>query len=131
MIKKQTEKIFKFIEKKKNGCWIWKGGTYDAGTPRLYVGGLRHPIRKWLFNLKSDKHVHASCNNQKCVNPAHATHSCRPGELNANCKLTAKKVIKIRKEYASGKTAKQLAKEHKVHYSYIYKVVDRTYWKNV
>lgn len=53
------------------------------------------------------------------------------GERNPASKLTAQKVISIRKRFSTGETARAIAAEFGLSHDYIYTIINRKAWKHV
>jgi len=145
-----------------NGCWNWllppntkrKGHEYG----RIRYCGKRYLTHRFSFVLANNEHfthddiegccICHSCNNTKCVNPAHLyvatdddnnkqrvednrsapTH----GECSGSAKLTEKDVLEIRKLYAGGGyTYENLGDIYGVTYYNIYCIIKRKSWKHI
>lgn len=57
-------------------CWEWHGSFNSQGTAQARLGGTTRGIRRVLYDMHLGKvdgyHVVGTCDNPKCVNPAHA-----------------------------------------------------------
>jgi hypothetical protein len=139
-------------------CWHWTGGLNHAGYGRIEMKCHRLGIREqYLAHVLSyelqvgevpgDLELCHSCDNPPCVNPAHlspGTHlknmqdckerrrNFRPiGELSGRAKLTADKVVEIRRLAASGMSDPELGRAFNVHPQSIWCVRHRKSWAHV
>lgn len=60
------------------GCWSWKGGVRGDGRGRLTRDGQPMYAYRWVYErhvgpIPEGWHLHHSCENPNCVNPAHLT----------------------------------------------------------
>lgn len=125
-------------------CWLWTGDkdTHGYGVfiqrrnPKKRIAAHRYAL---LGATKSTLYVLHRCDTPLCVNPEHlylGTHSRNVldtidrGQHNKS-KLLPNVVLKIREEYANGKSIPQLAQEHGVCHSSAWKIVRRLTWKHV
>ena len=151
------ERFWEKVDKCENGCWEWRVYTSD-GYGRIDNDGknmlshrlsyeIHHPLTQPIQDIKL--FVMHSCDNPKCVNPAHlslGTHQDNmadmknkgrwngggagtPGEKNPSAKLTEQQVIEIRTRYANGGiTHTQIAKEYGVSRQTISYIISRHTW---
>ncbi len=137
-----------------NECWEWKS---TKGTKRY--GTFKYKNKTWTVSrlaffisggkLTEGKNcVLHSCDNRKCVNPAHLfagsnkdnvldrvrkNRSYRPmGEKAPKAKLTEAQVIKIREVYKNGgMSIAQIANIYSVHYGTIHSIIKRGTWRHL
>jgi hypothetical protein len=144
------ERFFKYVNKTAS-CWLWTGGSSKYRYGGLKVNGRMMRINRvaWeLFKGKipPGKYVLHKCDNTKCVNPAHlwlgnqkenvldmeakgrARHP--NGEDAGPSKLTAKKVMAIRKSYPE-KSLSYLGRKFHVAHQTISAIVKRKTWRHV
>ena len=136
-------------------CWEWQGGKVKGyGTFRVGKGHTKgaHVVAHCLANKVPILVGHSvcvlhKCDNKPCCNPAHlmtgtladnvsdmmtkGRHRALVGELLPHTKLTAAKVIEIRRRRAAGETLQALADEFSVAHSSIGKVASRRSWRHV
>lgn len=134
-----SDRFWKFVEKRKSGCWTWKGCTDKKGYGR--ISSRRGLPPKKAYRLSWEIHfgeipkgleVCHACDNPSCVNPNHlmiGTHQANmmdahrknrinnykhgKGEDNNSALLTNEQVKQIRDEFSNGSTVKQLSKKYK------------------
>lgn len=120
------------------GCWLWLAGTNgDFGT--FTVRGrsvVAHRLSWVLVNGEIPKGLQIShnCpggNNPLCVNPAHLVLRDQRGENSHTAKLTAEKVLAIRKARAGGEMLKDIAGKHHVSIAIISRICSRKKWQHV
>jgi hypothetical protein len=117
-----------------DGCWVWQRVTNGVGYGMLRVGGkmvyahrLAHELG--VGPIPDGLHVLHSCDNPRCINPAHLSAGTRSknmkecsdrgrariprpikhGEENGASKLTEVDVRSIRRLLAKGLTQKEIA----------------------
>ena len=143
---------------KTEGCWEWNAGCVNGSYGQFRYEGksiLSHRLSYMITHpMTIDLREHPkicvchTCDNPKCVNPAHlwlGTHTdnmkdmwkkgkqhITKGEKNARSKLTEQQVREIREKYAKGNTTqKRLADEYGMERSGINGVVNRHNWKHL
>lgn len=141
-----------------NDCWEWTAHCLSSGygwfAVRTGVSRTAHRVSAVLHGLLDsfDSHLHVlhSCDNPKCVNPAHlfvGTNAdnvadrvakgrtgwrAQPGPANGMSKLVASQVLFIRGLYASGKFSQsQLGCAFGVRQTTILKIVNGQRWGNI
>lgn len=148
------------VDKKENGCWEWNSTMQRQGYGLFWTGGKaknggkyqvahrysyelhKEPIAEGMFILHS-------CDNPKCVNPAHLSQGtpkdnmddmknkgrekwCHHGEKNGACKLTEQKVREIREKFAKGDiTMTKLGEEYGVGQQTISSIIKRKLWSHI
>jgi hypothetical protein len=137
----------------KGGCWEWTSALGTNGYGVYWIGGGKskyaHRLMWELANgraIPAGHEVMHSCDNRRCVNPAHlsagtrqdnAADCVRKGrqakhERNGGAKLTACDVLAIREEYGRGATQRDLARRYGVgSKSTIGRVVRGTHWRDL
>jgi len=151
----QEQRFWKKVDKRgPDECWGWRGYKTPLGYGQFQnFGGKGHTYAHRISykiahgHIQQDMIVRHSCDNPGCVNPAHlllGTHkdntmdmierkrnlSC-VGENNNLAKLSAEKVIEIRKRFSGGEKNKFLAKEYGVSISTISSVCHKQTWKHI
>ena len=137
---------YKIIE---NGCWeCTSHATDSSGYPVAIRGGTwdrihRHYHRKFNGKIPKGKVVRHSCDNKKCINPAHlitGTHSdnvrdrverdrSAKGENNGRSKLKKSEVLEILTDTITPKMV--LARQHGVDPKVIRDIKQGKTWKHV
>lgn len=144
------KKLAKRSIMKDNGCLEWNGATKNGyGSFRKQQGEksqhyFAHRIAYAIFKgpIPHGMFVLHSCDNPKCVNPAHlelGTHTQNQldkmrknrqaqGETFQRSDLTEDDIIFIRN---SNKTGKQLGSLFDIHPNMVYMIKNRVWWKGV
>ncbi len=134
------------------GCWLWAGGRAKNGYGSFQLGGLNTAHRYSYFFYKGDfdqsLHILHKCDNPGCVNPDHlfsgthqdnmddknrkGRHKTLHGSDNGNSKLTAEKVIEIRKLHdPKSYPTRKLASMYGVNQRLIFNIIHRTTWRHI
>lgn len=70
-------RFWKHVDKlSQNECWNWNADCYKSGYGRFYVDGKPKRAHRWIYQylkgqLPKTIYVCHSCDNPRCVNPAH------------------------------------------------------------
>lgn len=136
-----------------DACWEWTGSLNSSGYGRFWLNGritLAHRAAYFLFrgDIPEGRNVCHSCDNRRCVNPAHlwlgsqsenlrdavAKGRMRPPcvapERNGNAKLGPNQVREIRAFRRAGAKLTELATRFGVSPATISGVANRTTWKD-
>ncbi len=138
---------FRELITKTPSCWLWNGPTDKAGYG-LFKGKRAHRITFIEANgipPKDKPLVCHSCDNPRCVNPAHLFAGSNSdnhrdcvkkkrhifGSRHPMSKLTEKKVRRMRLMHANGWTGKKLAKRFGVSHGVACYAIRGTTWKHI
>ncbi len=147
------EDVWKYINKKYEDCWIWKGSISSDGYGRIVINHKIYRTHRLIYEMTIGKIpdgllVCHSCDNPLCCNPEHlflGTYKentqdmiskgrkyLMNGELNNFSKLTEKEVIMIREIYSNGKYfQRELGEMFGVSKSAIYNIIHKITWKHI
>jgi hypothetical protein len=135
-----------------DACWEWQGYLSRHGYGRFYIDGKYHLAHRWMYAVwygvdPGDQHVLHSCDNPRCVSPAHLSLGDQKenmlqmfqrgrsnkvkGEDQGLSKLTEDKVLQIRARWEAGESQSALGREYGVSKTAIRFVVRRYTWKHV
>ena len=146
----------RFWERVKRGgpddCWEWTGSLDKNGYGQFRNGNASRQAHRYSYELHvgplGDLLACHSCDNRKCVNPAHIFPGTqrdnirdmvakgrryRPdvvGEKNASAKLTVALVREARQKFADGVSISQLSREYRVSWTGMKKAVIRETWRH-
>lgn len=149
-------------------CWVWIGTLNRLGYGRIGLGGKNAKIiaahrASWVLHqgeIPAGMHVLHSCDNRKCVNPAHlsiGTHAenmrdrdakgrqakglrngrhTHPeatvrGDRHPKATLKCGDVLLIRAAYKAGRTRAELARAFGVSHNNVSYVVSRKTWAHL
>ncbi len=136
---------------KKLLCWPWKGSRDSLGYGQFRNNGktIRAPrVAFWLRNGRWPKNACHKCDNASCCNPDHlfdGTHSDNmrdmmvkdrhrsvAGEKHGRAVLNNRKVVEIRRLYASGiNNMMALADRFNCSFSTIQRIIAKTTWRHL
>lgn len=134
------------------GCWEWTGSRTKAGYGQLRVGGGPRYVHRLSYERHSGKElwpwhvVCHTCDNPKCLNPAHLVLGnqqtnvtdmwekgrARPGTTRGSqhprAKLTEDDVRSIR---ASGLSQEGIARKYGLAQSTVQAIISRKTWRHI
>lgn len=159
MAKDAVARFWSYVDKlvDPNGCWIWTGWLDKHGYSQVYWNGerarLSHRVAYRLAygDIPEGLFVCHSCDNPRCVNPAHlflGTHrdntldavakgrykiNARPqhGELNSNVKVSEEMVLEIRRLARLLGNLREVSRKTGVPYSNVWRIARRKNWKHI
>jgi hypothetical protein len=149
-----ARKFWRRVDRRHNGCWLWKGGkTSGYGVFTIDLGDRKYSFRAHRIayalgkgNLPKSLCVLHACDNPSCMNPRHLWLGTLQDNLNdmvrkgrslvgvknPASKLTPSAVRKIRRLYnAGGISMPALAARFGVVYNTVFLVIHRLKWKGV
>lgn len=147
------ERFWSFVNKTET-CWLWTGtvgphgyGSFNGGKWSKSASQRAH---RWIWEhlnapLLLDELVCHRCDNRSCVRPDHlfigtakenmqdaARKTRMPrGERHGLTHLTNADVVTIRLRHAAGERRGTLAREYRISFPTITKIVERETWKHV
>jgi hypothetical protein len=148
-----TQRFFKHIKKKKNGCWEWTGQLHKTGYGRFLFQGKRgflsHRV-SWIIHkgdIIDNLFVCHHCDNRKCVNPDHLflgtnndniqdrtlkNRSNRPfGNKFTPRKINERQVKEIKKFLGAGISRKKISEIYNISIGQVTKISLGIRWKHV
>lgn len=140
-----------FKKPKPNECWEWVGPVLKStGYGYLSIANVPYQAHRLSYALANgridpDLLVMHSCDNRRCVNPAHLSQGTDAdniadalmkgrmlkGEKNGMATLTEEKVVEIRRLRQAGETVTDLADTYGVHPPCISRIVNGHRWKHL
>lgn len=135
-----------------DACWPWMGGLNASGYGVTRFGGIRKSAHRLSYELAhgplgANEWVLHTCDNRKCVNPAHLykghakenaadmvsrnRQRLRFGEEHPAAKLDRSKVLRIRELFAHGMNKAAIAREIGVSRSSVVDVLSGRVWSHV
>ena len=146
------DRFFLLVGKKlDNGCILW-AGSFKHKYGQFYPNAGCDPVAAHRFSygimvgpVPHGLNVLHRCDNPPCINPVHlflgtqavnmADMVCKGrqprGEKRPNSKLTADKVVLIRRRYAAGETQKSIANDLDISPSLVAMVASGKRWKHI
>lgn len=134
-------------------CWLWTAAVNEHGYGVMRPAGRRsgptikaHRVAVFLDGRDpGSRCVLHRCDNPPCVNPEHlfigtkadntqdmvAKQRGLVGERNGIAKLTADKVVEIRRRMAAGEMRKSVAAAYEVSPATVTRIVQREGWRHV
>jgi len=131
-------------------CWMWPGSIHQSGYGQFFLSFSTKRVRVHRFAyeifvgpIPDGLYCLHRCDNKACVNPDHlylGTHQDNMNDRNqrgrtahserhGRAKLTASKVLAIRKAATQGKTRRQLADKYHVSPECIRDIANHRRWK--
>lgn len=143
--------FWEYVDKRnKDECWNWLAAKTTAGYGEYRVNGKVWYTHRYSWFLESGEipdnlFVLHRCDNPSCVNPKHlflGTHldnlkdmrqkgrgSGPKGDKNASAKLCEADIVEIRKLFSQGNSRASIARQFKVAWHSINKVLNGKRWK--
>ncbi len=133
LLQDDTKEFWSLVDNS-GSCWIWTGAFSGNGYGSYKRHGSAHRIAYELATGEciTGMHIKHSCDNKKCVNPAHLAATTHSGNMrdmtlkgrHARSKLSISDILKIREVYADGKKSQStIAREFGVHQASIFRVL--------
>ncbi len=145
-MKLEASDVRRFMEKVKvseNGCWEWTASVNWAGYGHFDFYSIRsaHRFSYYIFkgDLPEGMEVCHSCDNPKCVNPAHLwlgtrseniSDAAMKGRTNS-VKLSPTDVLSMRELHSSGLTVDDLALRYGVSTDTVKDIVNGRTWTSI
>lgn len=133
-----------------DGCWLWTGCMARSGYGRIHINrrdfrAHRVAYEKAVGPIPEGLILLHSCDNRRCVNPAHLIPGTRlennqdrdakgraaAGKRNGRSKLTESEIAEIRSAHASGQSMRSIGKRFNVSGNNVAKICDGRTWRTV
>jgi len=143
-------RIFAYIKKKEDGCWVWTGKKGQDMYGQISVNGKRKRAHRVSFELFKEKILPGmlilhSCHNTLCVNPDHlrqgtvkensndmiAASRSLIGEKSRRAKLKEQDVKKIKELDKQGFCRLSIAKQYGITRECISSIILGKSWKHI
>lgn len=147
---KAMKRIVSGIDIDANGCWNWVKCVQSNGYGRVTyeyksMGAHRLSYLAFKGEIPAKTDVCHSCDNRRCVNPAHLflgsrkdnMNDCKKknriarGEMLPGAKLSDKDIIEIRAMNSNGIKTKYIAEIYGVHRVTIQNIITKKTWRHV
>lgn len=146
-----VDRFWSKVKKDDSDCWNWGAGCNRFGYGKFCVNGKTENAHRVSYEIYHNRKIKEgmcilhSCDNPKCVNPAHlreGTHQENmddreqrgrqaKGEKNGSAKLTKEKVKEIRERYKKGDiTQTKLGEEYGVDRTSIRDIINFKNWND-
>jgi HNH endonuclease len=144
------ERLYRGIDKRPNGCWIWTGTANNMGYGTISVAGKRKLVHRVVFEqtvgpIPEGKDACHRCDTPACCNPDHVFIGTRldnmrdaarkgrtlSGERAPNAKLNDEIVREIRTRHAAGEVQRRIAEDTGVDYRRVNAIALRRAWRSV
>lgn len=129
------------VEMTLTGCWNWKagmGGDYGCFRVGNKTYGSHTLAYRLFYKKEPTQKVLHKCNNSLCVNPFHLYDGTQMQNMHdkAMCgraarKMTAEKVIELRRMRKQGYTRRQLQKHFGITYAVVRDIELRISWNHI
>jgi len=159
MVRDAAARFWSYVDKSADPtcCWTWTGWLDKHGYGQVYWNGKRaRPSHRVAYQLAygdipEGLFVCHSCDNPRCVNPAHlflGTHRdntldavakgrykinvlSQHGELNHNVKVSKETVLEIRRLCAEGVSVARISRRTGVPYANAWRIARRKGWEHI
>lgn len=130
-------------------CWEWQGCVGSHGYGAIQINKRKWLTHRYAYYLTTGKdstlHILHSCDNRRCVNPAHLREGTNTenvqdavdrgrtakGERNGGAKLKEWQVIEIKKRLATGESPTSIAPDYYTDPRNIYRIKQGVRWTHV